>query len=301
MSKRCPSCAFSEKDLVNHFKGEPPHHPPIALAATRAVYAIERDDSAAVAPLVHALFTAGYVDGLDTGKAEDVLGVAQRLGHDRAALAAAIESPEIKGHAKAMSEQAIERGVFGSPWMFVDGEPFWGWDRLPMLDDWLARAGWSENRHVTLDARRQRLCSPSKNRTALRLFGWIWPTWPLPHGDSASEGEDGTWQGHTEAANPDDMEAARRPPSHVDDTARRPVVAGTDVKVSQVASEYEHLEMTPDQIVEAHPHLTLADVHAALAYYYDHQDTIHREWREADSLIVTLRTRFASRLRSDPQ
>jgi 2-hydroxychromene-2-carboxylate isomerase len=41
-----------------------------------------------------------------------------------------------------MSEQAIERGVFGSPWMFVDGEPFWGWDRLRMLDDWLSRGGW---------------------------------------------------------------------------------------------------------------------------------------------------------------
>jgi 2-hydroxychromene-2-carboxylate isomerase len=120
----------------------PPHHPPVALAATRAVYAVERDDPAAVGRLVHALFTAGYVDGLDTGRVEDVLGVAERLGHDRHALTAAIESPEIKALAKTMSEQAIERGVFGSPWMFVDGEPFWGWDRLGMLDDWLSRGGW---------------------------------------------------------------------------------------------------------------------------------------------------------------
>jgi 2-hydroxychromene-2-carboxylate isomerase len=119
----------------------PPHHPPIALAPSRAVYAVERDDPAAVGPLVHALFTAGYVDGLDTGKPEDVLAVAERLGHDRTALATAIASPEIKAIAKSMSESAIERGVFGSPWMFVDGEPFWGWDRLGMLDDWLARGG----------------------------------------------------------------------------------------------------------------------------------------------------------------
>jgi 2-hydroxychromene-2-carboxylate isomerase len=120
----------------------PPHHPPIALAATRAVYAVERDDVAAVGPLVHALFTAGYVDGLDTSKAEDVLAVTGRLGHDRATLESAIGSPEIKALAKAMSERAVERGVFGSPWMFVDGEPFWGWDRLPMLDQWLTRGGW---------------------------------------------------------------------------------------------------------------------------------------------------------------
>ncbi|HKC49278.1 MAG TPA: 2-hydroxychromene-2-carboxylate isomerase [Myxococcota bacterium] len=120
----------------------PPHHPPVALAATRAVYAVEREDPAAVARLVHALFTAGYVDRLDTSRVEDVLRVAERLGHDRAALSAAIETPEIKALAKSMSEHAIGRGVFGSPWMFVDGQPFWGWDRLAMLDDWLSRSGW---------------------------------------------------------------------------------------------------------------------------------------------------------------
>ena len=49
---------------------------------------------------------------------------------------------KFKSQAKTISESAIERGVFGSPWMFVDGEPFWGWDRLGMLDDWLARGGW---------------------------------------------------------------------------------------------------------------------------------------------------------------
>src|SRR5258705_2436246 len=96
----------------------PPHHPPVALVATRAVYALEREDPAAVARLVHALFTAGYVDRLDTSPVEDVLRCAERLGHDRAALSAAIETPEIKALAKSMSEHAIGRGVFGSPWMF---------------------------------------------------------------------------------------------------------------------------------------------------------------------------------------
>ena len=50
------------------------------------------------------------------------------------------------------------------------------------------------------------------------------------------------------------------------DTSRRPVIAGTDIKVSQIASEYEHQRMTPDEVVEAHPHLSLAAVHAALAW-----------------------------------
>ena len=35
-----------------------------------------------------------------------------------------------------------ERGVFGSPFVFADGEPFWGADRFEMLDRWLSRGGW---------------------------------------------------------------------------------------------------------------------------------------------------------------
>jgi uncharacterized protein (DUF433 family) len=73
---------------------------------------------------------------------------------------------------------------------------------------------------------------------------------------------------------------AAEPLSHVDTSGPRPVVRGTDIKVSQIVSEHEHLRMTPDEIVEAHPHLTLADVHAALAYYFDGPEVVREEWRE---------------------
>jgi 2-hydroxychromene-2-carboxylate isomerase len=36
----------------------------------------------------------------------------------------------------------VARGVFGSPWIFVDGEPFWGNDRLAMVEQWLADGPW---------------------------------------------------------------------------------------------------------------------------------------------------------------
>jgi uncharacterized protein (DUF433 family) len=83
--------------------------------------------------------------------------------------------------------------------------------------------------------------------------------------------------------------------SHIDDTGSRPVVAGTDIKISQIASEYEHLGMTPDQIAEAHPHLGLAEIHAALAYYYDHRERIQRDWEDGEALIATLCDRYPSR------
>ena len=91
------------------------------------------------------------------------------------------------------------------------------------------------------------------------------------------------------------MEAVHILPDHIDASGTRPVVRGTDIKVSQIASEYEHLGMSPDEIVGAHPHLTLSDVHAALAFYYDHQDAIQSEWREADSLVSALVQKYPSR------
>jgi uncharacterized protein (DUF433 family) len=54
----------------------------------------------------------------------------------------------------------------------------------------------------------------------------------------------------------------------------RPRIAGTRIKVQHIILEYERLGWTPDQICDAHPGLTLADVHAAITYYYDHKDEI---------------------------
>jgi uncharacterized protein (DUF433 family) len=94
------------------------------------------------------------------------------------------------------------------------------------------------------------------------------------------------------------MQAVASPKVHIDETGKRPVVAGTDIKASQIASESELLGMSPDEIVEAHPHLTLADVHAALAYYYDHGDAIRAEWDEGRALVDSLRQQFPSRIPS---
>jgi 2-hydroxychromene-2-carboxylate isomerase len=120
----------------------PAHHPSIALPAMRAFYHLDRDDPALAIAFAKAVFAAYFQDGLDTGDAEMVRGIAESVGIDGAAVAAAMADPDIKVLAKTRSQEAVDRGVFGSPWMFVDGEPFWGWDRLAMIDDWLTRGGW---------------------------------------------------------------------------------------------------------------------------------------------------------------
>jgi uncharacterized protein (DUF433 family) len=96
------------------------------------------------------------------------------------------------------------------------------------------------------------------------------------------------------------MQAARTLPAHVDETGPRPVVVGTDIKVAHIAWEYEHHGMSPDEIVDAHPHISLADVHAALAYFYDHMDAIRADWRVTDEIIAEMMKRFPPRDRSRP-
>ncbi len=54
--------------------------------------------------------------------------------------------------------------------------------------------------------------------------------------------------------------------------------------------------MTPDEIGEANPRLGLAEVHAALAYYYDHHDLICSDWANAESLVAELQKRYPSQL-----
>jgi hypothetical protein len=61
---------------------------------------------------------------------------------DPAALTAACDDPGIKDKLCLAVDAAISRGVFGSPFIIVDGEPFWGHDRLPQVDRWLATGGW---------------------------------------------------------------------------------------------------------------------------------------------------------------
>ena len=57
-------------------------------------------------------------------------------------------------------------------------------------------------------------------------------------------------------------------------------IAGHRVRVLDVVAWHEHQGMTPDEIVSHVPTITLGDVHAALAYYFDHIEEIQQEMRD---------------------
>ena len=51
-----------------------------------------------------------------------------------------------------------------------------------------------------------------------------------------------------------------------------PTIEGTGIRVKDVAEAYEHSGYDPDEITQLYPDLSLADVHRALAYYFDNID-----------------------------
>ncbi len=75
----------------------------------------------------------------------------------------------------------------------------------------------------------------------------------------------------------------------------RPIIEGTRIKVSQIALEFEHLGMNPDQIVQAHPQITLPQIHTALSYYYQNIEEIKNEIKENRGFIDQLKKNLASK------
>jgi 2-hydroxychromene-2-carboxylate isomerase len=120
----------------------PPVMPMNSLAASRACLWVGQDNAERGKRIARALFHAHWGEGRDLAAPEAVAEVAAGLGIERATLLEAIADPQIKERLKEQTQAAIERGVFGSPFIFVDGEAFWGADRLDQVERWLAAGGW---------------------------------------------------------------------------------------------------------------------------------------------------------------
>ena len=77
----------------------------------------------------------------------------------------------------------------------------------------------------------------------------------------------------------------------------KPRIAGHRIRVMDIVVWHEKRGFSPDEIVEMYPGISLADVHAALAYYFDHRAEIEADFqREADA-VAEMKTRYPSKLR----
>ena len=139
---------YAKRDFLRSagFHQVPYRHPskfPIGtVAAARAFYWVADRDPQQARRLAKALYRAFFVEDRDISAPATVVEIAQAEGVDAAALAAALEDPALKDRTRGEVEAALAKGVFGSPYFIVDGEPFWGNDRLPMLEEWVKRGGW---------------------------------------------------------------------------------------------------------------------------------------------------------------
>ncbi len=120
----------------------PSPFPFMSVAACRAFYWLSGRDPATAKALAKAIIDASFGEGRDMSGAAAVLETAGSLGVDPEQLGAALQDPAVKDRLRAEVDEGIGKGDCGSPFVFVDGEPFWGHDRLDHVDKWLETGGW---------------------------------------------------------------------------------------------------------------------------------------------------------------
>ena len=117
----------------------PSKFPIASQAPARAFYWLSDSDPAQGKKLAQALYRAYFIDDRDISSPEVTADVAATLGLERSEVLAAINAPAVKERLRSETEAAIKRGVFGSPFIVIDGEPFWGVDRFDQIERWLER------------------------------------------------------------------------------------------------------------------------------------------------------------------
>ncbi len=75
-----------------------------------------------------------------------------------------------------------------------------------------------------------------------------------------------------------------------------PRIDGTRITVNSIVRRVVRARQAPEEVLMAHPHLTLAQIHSALAFYFDHRAEVDGSLEDAERLEGDLRTRFPSRL-----
>jgi uncharacterized protein (DUF433 family) len=97
-----------------------------------------------------------------------------------------------------------------------------------------------------------------------------------------------------------DTHVAPHPVEHIVSTpgtcGGKPRIAGTRIRVQDVVVWHEAWGLSPEEIVTDFPQLTLAQVHAALAYYYDHREEIRQHMQDAEALVEAFKQQYPSKV-----
>lgn len=118
---------------------EPKYFPAATEASSRLIIAANRISDEAAMALTGAVLRACWVEERDIADSDTLRRIAQENGFDAAELLHQASKDATKADYERYTQEAIERGVFGAPTYVIDGELFWGQDRLDFVERALAR------------------------------------------------------------------------------------------------------------------------------------------------------------------
>jgi len=124
------------------FNPPPPPFPVASIAACRAFYWLADRDPLQARDFARRTYAALFIDGRNISEIDVIVDLATTAGANADETRAALANQVVKDRLRQETDAAIARGVFGSPFFIVDGEPFWGNDRLDDVNKWLETGGW---------------------------------------------------------------------------------------------------------------------------------------------------------------
>jgi len=117
----------------------PAHFPVSAELASKWILAADAQGEGAALDLAGALGRAVWVEERNIADRDTLFAIAKAQGRDVAALDERANAPDMATRYDLLTQEAIDRGVFGAPTYLCDGQIFWGQDRLDFLDRELAK------------------------------------------------------------------------------------------------------------------------------------------------------------------
>lgn len=117
-----------------------PHFPINTLTLMRGAAGLQMRRPEEFARYVDAVFNAMWVAPCNLGDAGVLATVLSGAGFETQAFLELVADPEVKARLVADTEEAVARGVFGAPTCFVDGQMFFGQDRLDFVREACGRA-----------------------------------------------------------------------------------------------------------------------------------------------------------------
>ncbi|QHE85596.1 2-hydroxychromene-2-carboxylate isomerase [Hydrogenophaga sp. BPS33] len=140
---------YSERDVLRYARGNGlamarrPNDPVMnPLPCARAFAWTKHHHPEHAAALAHAIYHAYWGEGQDLSAPDALRSLSLPTGLSANAVADAAASDEAATLLRAMVDASLQAGVFGSPTVVVDGEPFWGVDKFDQVERWLAQGGW---------------------------------------------------------------------------------------------------------------------------------------------------------------